>query len=199
MADLEHFTNSVENPEALTVKIFPGKENTFQLYEDEGDTAEDLPENWACTLLEWQYQKYPVFRIHAAEGNRSVIPEKRSWKLEFHGSETMLRTVVTADGKEIPCQTEYEEERQICTVKIPEMSTESEIEVRFTEPYETAKNEIKAKIFACLYRAEIEYRKKEIIFGYVKEGKTPVELLGILRGMDLPDTVYGMLSEILLA
>ncbi|MGN1192228.1 MAG: TIM-barrel domain-containing protein [Dorea sp.] len=199
MADLEYFTNSVENPEALTVKIFPGKENTFQLYEDEGDTAEDLPENWACTLLEWQYQKYPVFRIHAAEGNRSVIPEKRSWKLEFYGSETMLRPVVTADGKEIPCQSEYEEERQIFTVKIPEMSTGSEIEVRFTEPYETAENEIKAKIFACLYRAEIEYRMKEIIFGYVKEGKTPVELLGILQGMELPDTVYGMLSEILLA
>ena len=71
--------------------------------------------------------------------------------------------------------------------------------MRFLEAIHIAENDINVRIFDRLYRAEIEYDKKEIIYGYVNDGKTPTELLGIMQGMKLPDPVYGMLSEILLA
>ena len=53
LTDLTEYTNSVENPKELAVKIVPGKKNAFILMEDTGDTCEDKEENWAQTKLEW--------------------------------------------------------------------------------------------------------------------------------------------------
>ena len=199
MADLEEYTNSVENPKALTVKIFPGADNCFRLCEDEGDTCIDVPENWAYTLLELTNQGQTVFRIHGAQGNTAVIPEKRSWRLEVYGTEKESCPKVYADGREIEAQTAYDAGRQILTVKIPEMPADAEMRAEFGEVVEAAENDIETGIYHCLDRAEIEYVVKERIYGYVKEGKTPAELTGILLGMELPEAVLGALCEILLA
>lgn len=199
MADLEEYTNSVENPKALTVKIFPGADNCFRLCEDEGDTCIDAPENWAYTLLELTNQGQTVFRIHGAQGNTAIIPEKRSWRLEVYGMEKESCPKVYADGREIEAQTAYDAGRHILTVKIPEMPADAEIRAEFGEVVEAAENDIETGIYHCLGRAEIEYVVKERIYGYVKEGKTPAELTGILLGMELPEAVLGALCEILLA
>ena len=50
-----------------------------------------------------------------------------------------------------------------------------------------------------LYVAEMEYNLKEKIYHYVMDKKTPMELLGILQGLELSDSIFGMLSEVLLA
>ncbi len=199
MTDLEEYTNSVENPKALTVKIFPGADNCFRLCEDEGDTCTDAPENWVYTLLELTNQGQTVFRIHGAQGNTAVIPEKRSWRLEIYGMERESCPKVYADSQEIEALTTYDAGRHILTVKIPEMPVDAEIRAEFGEVVEAAENDIETGIYHCLDRAEIEYVVKERIYGYVKEGKTPAELTGILLGMELPEAVLGALCEILLA
>ena len=198
MADLDIFTNSVDNPEAMIVKIFPGKDNCFTMYEDEGDTCIDK-ENWASTLFEWKWQEQSIFYIHGVEGNRLAIPEKRSWKLEFYAIEKGDCPKVYINGREINVGIEYEEERFTCIVKIPETTISSEIEIRFQGQVGIAENDKKARIFQCLYRAEIEYQTKEIIYDYINKGKTSIELLSILQSMGLSEAIYGMLSEILLA
>ena len=45
----------------------------------------------------------------------------------------------------------------------------------------------------------MEYEKKERIYAYAREGRSPLELLGLLQTMDLSPAVCGMLSEVLLA
>ena len=83
LTDLTEYTNSVENPKELAVKIVPGKKNAFILMEDTGDTCEDKEENWAQTKLEWINEN--EFIIHPANGNLDVIPKRRTWKMEFYG------------------------------------------------------------------------------------------------------------------
>mgnify|MGYP007053701922 FL=1 len=64
---------------------------------------------------------------------------------------------------------------------------------------EIAHNNIEEKIYERLYVAEMEYNLKEKIYHYVMDKKTPMELLGILQGLELSDSIFGMLSEVLLA
>ena len=199
MANLDTFTNSVENPKEMTIKIFPGKDNQFTMYEDEGNTAIDVPENWAYTIFEWNWAEEPVFYIHKAEGNQLIIPEKRSWKLEFFAMEKGEHPNVYIDGREINVQAEYEEKNSSYIIRIPESKINSEIKILFSKRTKIAKNDNQTRIFDCLYRAEMEYLKKEEIYGYVNSGKTPAELLGILQTLELTDSIYGALSEILLA
>ncbi len=199
MAALACHMNGVENPKALTVKIFSGADNSFLLWEDEGDTCADTAQSWAYTSLELKNQGQTVFWIHRAQGNTAVIPEKRSWQLEFYGMEKGDCPQVSVDGCVLEVKTAYDAKRHVLTVKIPETSVDAEISVKFSEAAEAAENDIESGIYDCLKRVEIEYAVKERIYGYVKEGKNPAELVGILFGLGLPEAVLGALYEILLA
>lgn len=197
LTDLTEYTNSVENPKELAVKIVPGKKNAFILMEDTGDTCEDKEENWAQTKLEWINEN--EFIIHPANGNLDVIPKRRTWKMEFYGIADVDNLEVTVGGKAIETERIYDEKRHICQVNIPETEVTEQITISFSKGYLLRENNKPAEIFALLYQAKIEYEVKEKIYAYMKEGKTSSELLGIIQAMHLPDSVYGMLSEVLLA
>lgn len=197
LTDLTEYTNSVENPKELAVKIVPGKKNAFILMEDTGDTCEDKEENWAQTKLEWINEN--EFIIHPANGNLDVIPKRRTWKMEFYGIADVDNLEVTVGGKAIETERIYDEKRHICQVNIPETEVTEQITISFSKGYLLRENNKPAEIFALLYQAKIEYEVKEKIYAYMKEGKTSSEVLGIILAMHLPDSVYGMLSEVLLA
>ena len=197
LTDLTEYTNSVENPKELAVKIVPGKKNAFILMEDTGDTCEDKEENWAQTKLEWINEN--EFIIHPANGNLDVIPKRRAWKMEFYGIADVDNLEVTVGGKAIETERIYDEKRHICQVNIPETEVTEQITISFSKGYLLRENNKPAEIFALLYQAKIEYEVKEKIYAYMKEGKTSNEMLGIIQAMHLPDSVYGMLSEVLLA
>lgn len=197
LTDLTEYTNSVENPKELAVKIVPGKKNAFILMEDTGDTCEDKEENWAQTKLEWINEN--EFIIHPANGNLDVIPKCRTWKMEFYGIADVDNLEVTVGGKAIETERIYDEKRHICQVNIPETEVTEQITISFSKGYLLRENNKPAEIFALLYQAKIEYEVKEKIYAYMKEGKTSSEMLGIIQAMHLPDSVYGMLSEVLLA
>lgn len=197
LTDLTEYTNSVENPKELAVKIVPGKKNAFILMEDTGDTCEDKEENWAQTKLEWINEN--EFIIHPANGNLDVIPKRRTWKMEFYGIADVDNLEVTVGGKVIETERIYDEKRHICQVNIPETEVTEQITISFSKGYLLRENNKPAEIFALLYQAKIEYEVKEKIYAYMKEGKTSSEVLGIIQAMHLPDSVYGMLSEVLLA
>ena len=197
LTDLTEYTNSVENPKELAVKIVPGKKNAFILMEDTGDPCEDKEENWAQTKLEWINEN--EFIIHPANGNLDVIPKRRTWKMEFYGIADVDNLEVTVGGKAIETERIYDEKRHICQVNIPETEVTEQITISFSKGYLLRENNKPAEIFALLYQAKIEYEVKEKIYAYMKEGKTSSEMLGIIQAMHLPDSVYGMLSEVLLA
>ena len=197
LTDLTEYTNSVENPKELAIKIVPGKKNAFILMEDTGDTCEDKEENWAQTKLEWINEN--EFIIHPANGNLDVIPKRRTWKMEFYGIADVDNLEVTVGGKAIETERIYDEKRHICQVNIPETEVTEQIMISFSKGYLLTENNKPAEIFALLYQAKIEYEVKEKIYAYMKEGKTSSEVLGIIQAMHLPDSVYGMLSEVLLA
>lgn len=197
LTDLTEYTNSVENPKELAVKIVPGKKNAFILMEDTGDTCEDKEENWAQTKLEWINEN--EFIIHPANGNLDVIPKRRTWKMEFYGIADVDNLEVTVGGKAIETERIYDEKRHICQVNIPKTEVTEQITISFSKGYLLRENNKPAEIFALLYQAKIEYEVKEKIYAYMKEGKTSSEVLGIIQAMHLPDSVYGMLSEVLLA
>lgn len=197
LTDLTEYTNSVENPKELAVKIVPGKKNAFILMEDTGDTCEDKEENWAQTKLEWINEN--EFIIHPANGNLDVIPKRRTWQMEFYGIADVDNLEVTVGGKAIETERIYDEKRHICQVNIPETEVTEQITISFSKGYLLRENNKPAEIFALLYQAKIEYEVKEKIYAYMKEEKTSSEMLGIIQAMHLPDSVYGMLSEVLLA
>ena len=74
-----HF--GTDNPTELDVYIFPGADNVFELYEDDGETSDYQRGKYAITRMEL---KGDTFTIHPAQGDQSVVPAQRTYRIHIN-------------------------------------------------------------------------------------------------------------------
>jgi len=191
MRDMEVYDNSVENPEAMEIHLFPAADGHFTLWEDAGDTQEDVDENWVSTELIW---KTGVFTIGAAKGNRLVIPDMRSWKLVIYPVEKPCALVdVSADGDPIAVETYYEEEASRLILKIPAVDVTKTITITFAEALRIADRRRQLS-FEILQRAQMDYNPKVKIWNALNEKSTNVE--AALAEIEMNEQIRSCLLEV---
>jgi alpha-glucosidase (family GH31 glycosyl hydrolase) len=72
----------IENPAELDLHIFLGADNTFDLYEDDGETTDYERGKYAITRFSLEGNK---FIIHPATGDPSILPYARTYRIHIHG------------------------------------------------------------------------------------------------------------------
>ena len=155
--------NDVSNPRALEVHVFPGADGAFTMWED-ADQAADAPENWAQTRLELCTENgAAVFTVHAAQGNVSVLPEARAWKLLFRSVKNVR--VETSGAK---CACSYDDDMQTLTVEIPETSVTQTVRVVFPEGLCRAENPLTEHAQKILMRAQTDYIEKSMLLEQIE-------------------------------
>lgn len=95
--------NNIENSENMEVVVFPGADNEFSLYEDEGEF--DNYKNGAFVITKMEQKFTPnsaVFTVNSAKGDTSLIPQKRTWKISFRGFAQNMQIKVLVDNLEVP-------------------------------------------------------------------------------------------------
>lgn len=94
--------NSIANPENLEVVVFPGADNVFTLYEDEGEFENYKNGAFVITKMEQNFtSNNTTFTISPAEGDISLIPNSREWKISFRGFSEDVEIEVLVDGREV--------------------------------------------------------------------------------------------------
>ena len=213
MKNMELYDNSVENPQAMEVRIFPASDGLFTLWEDGGDTQTDEDSNWASTKLQWSMEpermienatvRAGVFTISGAKGNLSIIPEKRSWKLVFcaveNSGETMAESVsaeLMVNGCRQNIEVSYDEETFRMIVNIPEVEVTKEIKVIFSKGLNIVDN-FKEQCFKILLRAQMAYNIKAEIWKVICD--STADRIAVLDDMEIDASVKACLLEILTA
>lgn len=88
--------NDWHNPVDMEILAFSGN-GSFTLYEDDGETENYKKGEFAETKFEIaEREGNVIFTIHPAEGNASVIPQKRNYKISF-------RNIKSATVKDFDC------------------------------------------------------------------------------------------------
>ena len=195
MAKLTH-VNDIENPEHMKIKVFAGASNVFELYEDDGLTTEFKNGKFAFTKFELDWSKKPVFTIYAPEGDTSVIPEKRSYEIEFIGATECKDISVTVDGKPADSLISY-----VDGVTIVESDkVKGEIVISFNaEVYEKA-NDIKSELISFLEPCYTNNNQKAFIAMVMEDEKlTLTDKLVKLNDFKLSDDMRKAITEILIA
>jgi alpha-glucosidase (family GH31 glycosyl hydrolase) len=72
----------IENPTELDIYIFPGADNRFELYEDDGETTDYKRGKYAITVFTLEQN---TFTIHPASGDMSLIPAQRTYRIHLRG------------------------------------------------------------------------------------------------------------------
>lgn len=194
MKDMRDYDNSMDNPKAMEVRIFPAKDGSFTLWEDAGDTPGDCDENWAATKLTFTGGTVAEFLIGKATGNLSVLPPSRTWKLVFTAAAPAV-PAVTADGEILSSKVSYDEACSCLIVEIPETEIEKEICITFPYGLALADHRITDRCYRLLEKAQIEYNLKSRIYDIVK--KQGASSTAALAALDLNPALAGALYEII--
>jgi alpha-glucosidase (family GH31 glycosyl hydrolase) len=74
------------NPDSLQVRIFPGADNSFELYEDDGETLSYLQGHSLLTPFTQKWEQTCLeFQVGPIQGDLSLVPAGRTYQLDFCG------------------------------------------------------------------------------------------------------------------
>ena len=103
----------VENPAALHLHVFAGADGRFVLYEDDGETTAYQSGAFAQTRFD---QRGDGNRLHItinpANGDRAVLPERRTYHVHIHGVSAAEGVTAMVDGVTQPLEFAYDETRE---------------------------------------------------------------------------------------
>lgn len=163
--------NDIQNPKKLTVLIFPGADNSFELYEDDGVSMEYLKGIYATTAFKLKWGDCPMFFIGAPNGNEKIIQKNRSYMLEFRKIADNNRICVTEDGMEIPFEMVYQDE--CLYIKLENIN--GNIEVRFIDTVSILENNFKKEVFEILLKSNCENTTKKAVYDALRRANTAAE------------------------
>ena len=193
---------ALENPTSFTLKMYAGDNGSFTLYEDDNETC--AYEAGKCVktafALDWNGEKQSI-TIAPAKGELTLIPEKRSWKIELCGcTEAAAQDVHIMSGdKEIEAAVSYDYNKKCLVIDIPAVAVTEEITVVFDKRLEIAENRINEMLFAFLDQAEIGFDLKTQLYALISKKKDRFAVINELRALKIEDELEGCLVELVTA
>lgn len=196
----------MSNPTDLEIHVFPGKSNTYHLYEDDGETYEYQKGNYLITEIDYNYRQsnYTII-IRPLEGTTAVVPAKRNYKIVFRNTKKADNVVVYENDKKISRDTSLTENDFIVTIR--DISPSSQIVINCygkdieTDALMLIKDDIesilsdlkiqtvlKDDIAAIIFNDEVSLGKKRIAIKKLKrKGLDPRSIKVFLKLLDYMD------------
>ena len=179
--------NSLTNSNNMEVLVFPGADNTFTLYEDEGDYSNYKNGKYSKTKINLIWNDTPKFIIEPVSGDKSVVPNERNWRIAFRGFETDINVSVFVNGKNIAAEVlrEYENHTVYVTVKAA-VSDKIEVQI-FGEKLIHDNSDVEAKWMDILQRAQLGYMRKNEIAKHLRTNMNKHLKLALIAGQSIEE------------
>ena len=163
--------NKLGNKEKMTVDVFAGADNTFNLYEDKGDGSNFKNGEYVITEFKLSWGEKAVFTIGPACGNTEIIPTSRNWNIKLRGFAKDIKLTLKIDNKETPCEIAYDLKSNTTSVVVENISVSSEIAVEITgENLITDNQGAIDRVYDILLHSQMDYVTKSGLW-YAFKGK----------------------------
>ena len=130
LANINDNYNSCDNPEKLDIHIFPGRSNTYNLYEDDGITRLYEQGYYILTSIDYNYMQnnYTVI-IHPLEGKTAIIPNIREYRMVFRNTKMPDKVEAFINNSNITDKITSQIEGNDFVVNIPNVDTTKQLTV----------------------------------------------------------------------
>ena len=100
--------NNTSNPTDLEIHVFPGQNNTYRLYEDDGVSLKYKDGYYLITEIDYNYMpnNYTLI-IRSVEGKSGIVPDKRNYKIRFRNTKYAEDVVAYFDTARIEITDKY--------------------------------------------------------------------------------------------
>ena len=188
-----------KNPSSLHVKVYAGADGSFELYEDDNESCSYETGDCVTTSFTYKETNHAELIISPANGNRSLIPQMRSYLIEFTGISKDSHVTVSVDGDQITSASSYDERKQAVLVEVSDISVTKEIKFMIDLEHGLATNNVLKLCFDFLNQAEIDFFLKDDIYGLLETEKRVPILLSRLQAMNLKEHLLPILTEFITA
>ncbi|MCI5648777.1 MAG: glycoside hydrolase family 31 protein [Fusicatenibacter sp.] len=182
-----------KNPQELTVRIYPGADNSFVLYEDENDTEGYLQGICVKTKLslDWDQKR---FVIEPVEGREELIPKERTWQIRLQKI-TAAKATVRINGVEQSVR--QDKEGSTLAITLCQIRPQDRIEIELPADCEIAGNSTGQQLYEFLNQAEIRYFLKDQIYGLAaKHREKEADLMGEMQVMGVSEPLQRAVLEL---
>lgn len=181
--------NDVSNPQRLKVRVFAGNDNTFTMYEDDGVSYNC--QKCAFTKMELRHGINPEFKIYESIGDTSVIPQNRSFEMEFIGYSNCSSFTVTENGR----NKDFTADNNRIIIE----NVTGDIKIRFNDVTNMPENNTVTEATEFLRRFQGDNSVKEELYAMICEGKTAFEILMYMDYVGIDADIRDVFAEILTA
>ena len=95
-------SNDTKIPKKMEIQVFPGANNTYSIYEDDGETNDYLKGEYLITNVEFIYKKnYYTLTILPVNGKSSIAPKKRDYIIRFKNAKLMSVVKTYIGGNQV--------------------------------------------------------------------------------------------------
>lgn len=177
--------NNVENPEEIVLNIFPGANNSFTLYEDDGKTRDYEGGKFVKTkiMLDWDNKKITISK---PDGDLSLIPSTRRYKI-------ILNCVNNARASS---NANIRKSYKNGAIEI-NVNNANETVISFAKTLKISDSNYVQKVYDILYEAKTSYDDKNKIYNTVKN-KSIKEALSDIYTMNIDENLKSALFEALM-
>ena len=110
--------NRLQNTPDMDLLVFPGASNSFTVTEDCGDMLDYQKGAVARTRISLNWSEAPEVTISPAQGDLSLIPQRRNWRIGLRGFHKDIAAQVSVDGKAVTASVLREEETNTTWVSV---------------------------------------------------------------------------------
>ena len=192
MADIRGGSNDLSNPEKLELYVFPGADNCYEMYEDEGDGFLYEKGVFLKTAVRLTWREGEMTLRIRPEGDFSVIPAARTYVIHFRGF---------ADSDRITVSEGYEKtyDRKTRTLNLICEGTDParEVLIKVQGSLMCDSSDFAAKAFDVLDSFQGSIDKKNKIYQCLLKDCSGSEMLGEIMALDPPESWMQVLTELI--
>lgn len=164
LADFEENINVTNSPTSMEIHVFPGKSNTYYLYEDDGFSSLYEKGYYIMTTIDYNYlQNNYTLIIRPVEGKSGIIPEMRDYRIRFRNTREADDVQVYLDKDLIPFEQYVEDSDFIISVKNVKTTGQLTVNCKGKDIEIDAVRIINEEIDSIISDLQIETRLKEKI------------------------------------
>jgi hypothetical protein len=190
LAVMEEGSNSVENPKVLELIVCPGGNNTYTIFEDDGNTDGYLHGKafeTVCTL-NWDSKTFCL----EGRGDLSVMPEKREYRITFRGFDRF-----TPEGEGVE-KVSYDAATRSVTVHMQPVSPDTKLTLSLAGAQRETNADAVERCTDFMMMAHIPTAKKVGIKDLLVSGKDTITILEELLADGVDARTVSCLSELLI-
>ena len=182
------------NPEKMEIRVFPGADGQFDLYEDDGETMafEQGAGSHTDLRFDWNGGRDCAFTLAPGQA-ADYLPEKRTFLITLEGVKRGETPKTLVDGKPYEAETAYQADRCRWTVRLRDVPQQSAIRVVFPGDTVLCGPDALTVQEKRLNDAQIGYELKDKIYGILE--KRQPDALQRLQMLDLPEGLLNALTE----